>query len=101
MDDVAGFTPARKQLSFPSWNVADVMSGLAGTYPGAFSAAPLRARVMSFGTFTLPVQQLRAFSSSYFSFEGAQAGGQLIELRGENGAAVAPAGLRVAVVRVE
>ena len=101
VDDVAGFTPARKQLSFPSWNVADVMSGLAGTYPGAFSAAPLRARVMSFGTFTLPVQQLRAFSSSYFSFEGAQAGGQLIELRGENGAAVAPAGLRVAVVRVE
>jgi hypothetical protein len=56
---------------------------------------------MSFGTFTLPVQQLRAFSSSYFSFDGAQAGGQLIELRGENGAAVAPAGLRVAVVRVE
>ena len=101
VDDVAGFTPARKQLSFPSWNVADVMSGLAGTYPGAFSAAPLRARAMSFGTFTLPVQQLRAFSSSYFSFEGAQAGGQLIELRGENGAAVAPAGLRVAVVRVE
>ena len=101
VDDVAGFTPARKQLSFPSWNVADVMSGLAGTYPGAFSAAPLRARSLGFGSFTLPVQQLRAFSSSYFSFEGAQAGGQLIELRGENGAAVAPAGLRVAVVRVE
>lgn len=101
VDDVAGFTPARKQLTFPSWNVADVWSGLAGTYPGAFSAAPLRARAMSFGSFTLPVQQLRAFSSSYFSFEGAQAGGQLIELRGEGGAVTAPAGLRVAVVRVE
>lgn len=101
VDDVAGFTPARKQLSFPSWNVADVMSGLAGTYPGSFSAAPLRARAMSFGSFTLPVQQLRAFSSSYFSFDGPQVGGQLIELRGEGGAVTAPAGLRVAVVRVE
>ena len=101
VDDVPGFTAARRQLSFPSWNVADVMSGLAGTYPGAFSAAPLRARAMSFGAFTLPVQQLRAFSSSYFSFEGAQVGGQLIELRGEGGAVMAPAGLRVAVVRVE
>ncbi len=101
VDDVAGFTPARKQLTFPSWNVADVWSGLAGTYPGAFSAAPLRARAMSFGSFTLPVQQLRAFSSSYFSFDGPQVGGQLIELRGEGGAVTAPAGLRVAVVRVE
>ena len=100
VDDLPGFTADRKQLSFPSWNVADVMSGLAGTYPGAFSAAPLRARLMSFGTFTLPVQQLRAFSSSYVSFEGAQTGGQLLELRGEGGAVAAPAGLRVAVVRV-
>ena len=56
---------------------------------------------MSFGSFTLPVQQLRAFSSSYFSFEGALVGGQLIELRGEGGAVGAPAGLRVAVVRVK
>ena len=101
VDDLPGFTADRTQLSFPSWNVADVMRGLAGTYPGAFSAAPLRARLMSFGTFTLPVQQLRAFSSSYFSFEGAQTGGQLLELRGEGGAVAAPAGLRVAVVRVE
>ena len=101
VDDLPGFVPNRKQLTFPSWNVADVWSGLAGTYPGAFSAEPLRSRAMSFGSFTLPVQQLRAFSSSYFSFEGAQAGGQLIELRGEGGAVTAPMGLRVAVVRVQ
>jgi hypothetical protein len=101
VDDLPGFTPARKQLAFPSWNVADVMSGLAGTYPGAFSSSPLRARLMSFGSFTLPVQQLRAFSSSYFSLEGAQSGSQLLELRGEGGAVVAPANLRMAVVRVE
>ena len=101
VDDVVGFTPARKQLAFPSWNVADVMSGLAGTYPGSFSSSPLRAREMSFGSFALPVQQLRAFSSSYFSLEGAQSGSQLLELRGEGGAVMAPTNLRLAIVRVE
>jgi hypothetical protein len=98
---LAAFTPDRRQLTFPSWNVADVFAGLADTYPGAFVANPLKARAMTFGSFALPVTKLRAFSSSYFSFEGAQTGNQLIELRGENGAVVPPGTLRVAVVRVE
>jgi len=101
VDDLAGFTPKRTQLSFPSWNTADVNGGLAGTYPGSFLASPLKARPMSFGSFVLPVARLRAFSSSYFSFEGEQVGSQMIELRGENGATVVPASLRVAIVRVE
>ena len=101
VDDLPGFVSSRPQLTFPSWNVADVFSGLAGTYPGAFSSSPLRARIMSFGSFTLPVQQLQAVSSSYFGLEGAQSGSQLLELRGEHGAPVAPASLRLAVVRVE
>ncbi len=101
VDDLANFAPARRQLSFPSWNVADMNGGLAGTYPTSFLAAPLRARAMSFGAFTLPVARLRAFSSSYFTFEGNQLGSQLLELRGENGALVPPSTLRVAIVRVE
>ena len=48
---------------------------------------------MSFGSFTLPVPQLRAFSSSYFSFDGA--------LNYAGRVVTAPAGLRVAVVRVK
>jgi hypothetical protein len=48
----------------------------------------------------LPVAKLRAFSSSYFSFEGMQSGSQLFELRGEPGSAL-PGALRVAIVRVE
>jgi hypothetical protein len=44
VDDMAGFTPARKQLTFPSWNVTDVFAGLATTYPGSFIASPLKAR---------------------------------------------------------
>lgn len=101
VDDLAGFQPKRPQLTFPSWNTADVNGGLAATYPTSFLAAPLKARAMSFGSFVLPVARLRAFSSSYFSFEGAQLGSQIIELRGENGASVPPGSLRVAVVRVE
>jgi hypothetical protein len=101
VSDEPDFMPRRAQLTFPSWNVADVWSGLAGTFPGSFIRAPLRARVMSFGTFVLPVHQLRAFSSSYVQLHGAQAGAQLLELRGAGGRASAPAGLRMAVVRLE
>lgn len=101
VDDLAGFTPKRAQLRFPSWNIADVNGGLSSTYPTSFLAAPLKARAMSFGSFTLPVARLRAFSSSYFSFDGEQVGSQLLELRGENGAAAPPSTLRVAIVRVE
>ena len=101
VSDEPDFVPRRVQLTFPSWNVADVWSGLAGTFPGSFMRAPLRARVMSFGTFVLPVHQLRAFSSSYVQLHGAQAGAQLLELRGAGGRAAAPAGLRMAVVRLE
>lgn len=101
VDDLPGFTPARPQLTFPSWNVSEVMSGLAASYPSTFVASPLKGRAMSFGSFVLPVARLRAFSSSYFSFEGAQAGSQLLELRGEGGGALPAGTLRVAVVRVE
>ena len=101
VDDLPGFQPKRPQLSFPTWNVNEMMNGLAETYPGSFLASPLKARGMSFGSFALPVARLRAFSSSYFSFEGNQVGSQLIELRGENGELLLPCTLRVALVRVE
>ncbi|HYW31486.1 MAG TPA: IPT/TIG domain-containing protein, partial [Gemmatimonas sp.] len=101
VDDLPGFAPQRPQLSMPSWNTADVMGGLAATYPSMFVAAPLKARAMTFGSFSLPVTRLRAFSSSYFTFEGAQGGSQLVELRGEGGAVLPAGSLRVAVVRVE
>ena len=101
VSSISGFVPSRSQLTFPSWNTSDVFAGLAATYPGTFVANPLRARAMSFGAFTLAVPKLRAFSSSYFSFEGNQTGSQLIELRGENGAVTPPSSLRIAIVRVE
>ena len=101
VDDATGFTPERATLSLPSWNVTEVMNGLAAAYPGSFVASPLRGRAMSFGSFSLAVPRLRGFSSSYFSFEGSQAGSQLLELRGEGAAEVTPSTLRVAVVRLQ
>ena len=101
VDDLPGFTPKREALTFPSWDTPAVMNGLATSFPMMFVASPLKARAMSFGAFALPVSKLRSFSSSYFSFEGAQAGSQLIELRGEGGTLNVPGTLRVAIVRVE
>ncbi len=101
LEMLPGVIPARPQLSFPSWDTQSMFSGLSATFPGAFVARPLNARAMTFGQFTLPVAKLRAFSSSYFSFEGDQTGSQLLELRGEGGATFPPSSLRLAVVRVE
>lgn len=101
VDDLPGFVPVRRQLTFPSWNTSNIFAGLASTFPGNFMTNPLGTRAMTFGSFTLPVNKLRAFSSSYFSFEGTQTGSQLLELRGENGNTMAPGNLRVAVVRVQ
>jgi len=100
VDDLAGFSPRRTQLTMPSWNTADVMGGLSETYPGMFVAKPLNVRNYSFGQFSLPIGKLRAFSTSYFSFSGNQGGSQVVELRGAAGG-MSPGSLRLAVVRVE
>lgn len=101
VDDQSTFKAKRPALSFPSWNMPDMMSGLAAADPARFGdVTPLRIRAFSFGSTSLPVAKLRSFSSSYFSFEGLQIGSQVLEIRGENGG-VLPASLRVAIVRVE
>lgn len=101
VDDQPSFTARRAELSFPSWDMPDIMNGLAIADPARFGdVTPLRIRTFTFGNASTPVAKLRAFSSSYFSFEGFQNGSQVIELRGENGNALPPT-LRVALVRVE
>lgn len=99
MATLGGAAPERRQLTFPSWKLAEVMAGLAGTFPGTFVADPLRVRSYSFGRFAVPVARLQSFSASYFTFEGAQAGNQLLELAGTDGGGAGP--LRLAIVRVE
>ena len=101
VDDQSEFKAQKSTLSFPSWKMPDIMNGLAMADPGRFGdVTPLKIRAFTFGSTLLPVAKLRAFSSSYFSFEGQQTGSQVVELRGENGGAL-PGALRVAIVRVE
>jgi len=101
VDDQSEFKAQKSSLSFPSWKMPDIMNGLALADPGRFGdVTPLKIRSFTFGSVLLPVAKLRAFSSSYFSFEGQQIGSQVVELRGENGGAL-PTTLRVAIVRVE
>jgi hypothetical protein len=94
VDDLPGFTPVRPELSMPSWNAADMWGGLAATFPGVFSASPVKANGMGFGAFMLTQQSLRAFSSSYVVLEGQQSGAQLLQLND------ATRTLRLAIVRV-
>jgi hypothetical protein len=102
VDDAPGLTPARAQLTLPSWNTRDLLRGLNASnptsYPGAF---PLAVRPLTFGTFVESGLQLRGWSTAFFELSGAAASApQLLELGGDGGAPL-PATLRMAIVRVE
>jgi hypothetical protein len=101
VDDAPGLTPARSQLSFPSWNGREILRGLngfsAGSYPGAF---PLAVQPVSYGEFQSPDLLLRGWSTAFFELSGTPRAPQLIELRSPAGGA-APATVRMAIVRVE
>ncbi len=99
VDDRAGFTPARRTLTFPSWNVPELMAGLNAMNGGRYSAQPLRVRQIT-GDAQVAVPQLRGFSASYLETAIAAGGSQLVELRGAQGGAVSGA-IRLAIVRVE
>jgi hypothetical protein len=101
LDDAPGLTPARTQLSFPSWNGREILRGLNGfsatSYPGAF---PLAVQPLTFGTFQSQDMLLRGWSTAFFELAGAPVAPQLIELRAPTGGAVSPS-VRMAIVRVE
>ncbi|MGZ8379287.1 MAG: Ig-like domain-containing protein [Gemmatirosa sp.] len=101
VDDAPGLTPARAQLSFPSWNGREILRGLNGfsasSYPGAF---PLAVQPLSFGTFQSPDLLLRGWSTAFFELSGAPTAPQLIELRAPTGGAASPS-VRMAIIRVE
>ena len=102
VDDAPGLTPARAQLTLPSWNTRDLLRGLNAanptSYPGAF---PLAVRPLTFGTFVESGLQLRGWSTAFFELSGPAASApQLLEL-GADGGGPLPATLRMAIVRVE
>ncbi len=99
VDDLAGFTPLKSTLAFPSWNLPQMMNGLAMLNGTRYSANPLRIRNIT-GDSQVGLSQLRGFSASYLEAVVLKGSSQLVELRGAGGGAV-PASIRMAVVRVQ
>ena len=102
LDDRAGFVPQRATLSFPSWNLPDIMHGLAQLDPSRYRASPLPVRDVT-GDRVVTVPTLRGYSASFLESTLAPRATQLLALRGGAGASAAgalPASIRLAVVRV-
>jgi hypothetical protein len=101
VDDAPGLTPARVQLTLPSWHTRDLLRGLNASnptaYPGAF---PLAVRPLTFGTFLESGLQLRGWATAFFELSATPTTPQLLEL-GADGGGPLPATLRMAIVRVE
>jgi hypothetical protein len=106
-DDYAGFSaPNGAKYTFPSWNVPDIMAGLAGEHLTLGGVAiddpsPLNTHNVSFGSFDVTVPTLVGGSGSLFDISGVQAGKQLLELRDGSGTLAPETPLRLAILRVQ
>jgi len=98
LDDRPGFTPQRATLTFPSWNLPDIMQGLALLDPTRYRASPLSVRDIS-GDRAVTVPALRGWSAGFFETTLASGATQLLALRGPGDASLPPT-VRLAVVRV-
>jgi uncharacterized protein YjdB len=86
LDDYPDAALRRPELSIPSWNLRDVFAGLHGDFPSSYASAwPLAVRRLDFGGFSVAVPGVRAGTAATFEISGAQAGAQLLDLRGEDG----------------
>lgn len=101
VDDLAGFAPARAQLTHPSWNTRDIFAGMNRDFGSIFTSAfPLAVRALAFGSFTMDVPAVRGGTAAIFELSGTQTGTQLVEVRSAGGGDPPPT-LRVAIVRVQ
>ena len=98
-DDYAGVTPARRELSFPSWQTRDIFAAMHRDYSAFTRPVPLAARAVRFGGFTGTVS-LRGGTAAIFELSGTQLATQLLELRSPTGGAP-PANTRIAILRVQ
>lgn len=106
-DDYPGFSPPNDaKYTFPSWNVPDIMAGVATEHITAGGTpiddpSPLKTHPVSFGSFDVVVSALAGGSGSLFELSGTQSGKQLVELRDGASALSASSPLRLAIVRVQ
>jgi hypothetical protein len=98
-DDYPGMTPARRELSFPSWQTRDIFAAMNRDYTGFPNPVPLATRPVRFGSFTGALS-LRGGTAAVFELSGTQAATQLLELRTAAGGAPPP-NTRIAILRVQ
>ena len=98
-DDYPGVTPARRELSFPSWQTRDIFAAMNRDYTAFTRPVPLATRPVRFGAFSGALS-LRGGTAAIFEMSGTQLATQLLELRTATGAAP-PANTRIAILRVQ
>jgi hypothetical protein len=103
-DHPTGVTPARAQLTHPSWDVRDIYRGFNTDFGSRENTTfptpwPLVPRAVSGSAFTTTVAGVRGGSASFFDLS-APTGGQLIELLSSAGG-VPAATLGLSIVRIQ
>jgi hypothetical protein len=99
--DDRGFTPARSQLTFPSWNLRDIFGGMNDDFPNSWTKAdPLPARRVDAAGFFVEVPELRGGAAVVFELSGAAAEIPVLEVRGSESAPAAAA-IGVSIVRIQ
>lgn len=98
VSDIPGFVAKQPAISFPSWNVADIFSGLTADFPTGFPAtAKLRVNVGA-GSFSREPVALRAGAATVLEMQGSSAR-RTVQLRGTSGLEPA-ATVGLAIVRI-
>ncbi|MBL0937529.1 MAG: hypothetical protein IBJ03_01470 [Gemmatimonadaceae bacterium] len=80
-----------------TWDMRDVMQGLARQLPGAYAESPLRVTRVGFGTLSALTHEVLPMTTHYIAVDGIQRGSQLLSLTTPSGQHV----LRLAVARVQ
>ena len=101
-DDYPGLAGAGADIDMPTWNFSDIYAGLHADFGGTFPLAyPLVPTAVAFGSFgPLSVPSIVGGGVAYYQFTGMHAAPQLLKLEAAGGGAP-PAGLRMAVARLE
>lgn len=98
--DDRGFTPARSQLTFPSWNLRDVFGGMNEDFPNSWTKAdPLPSRGVDAAGFFVDVPELRGGAAVVFELSAADGEAPVLEVRGSESTPAA-AGIGVSIMRV-
>ena len=101
-DDYPGLAAPSRDLQFPTWNLRDIYASLntAPAWSGRWNTPfPISPNQVQFGSFVVPVSQIRGGAHAYFEISGAFDTTQLLNLRGNESTGPA-SNLRLAITRL-